>query len=421
MTFRDDGFFHALQQDPDDNLLRLIYADYLEEHGDSAATARAELIRVQIGLAALASHDPRTADLTARQDELLALWEHVWLGDWADLLDGWAFHHGLVEAVHADASAFLDHAADWFALWPTLKVAKLTRAGGHLAALAASPWLAHLRGLDLSDNGIDSAALAHLSASRYVCLLQALDLSGNPIGPRGAMLLADARSADELNELHLARCELGGQGPAGEALVGLLGGRRSRQWRRLDLSGNSLCRRDLVRLVDSAVMPHLVALDLACNPLDTNGASVLAASPNTSGLVELGLCETRTGDAEFTELAHSPHLTSLRSLDLRGHHCAPRFDRQGVDHSGIGALSRSPLLARIRRLLLGPPGPSNGWTAEVLRIARPARAPSLVPDWWMVHELRKSRFLFPSQLIECDLEELWWLGDIGQRTRRPAP
>jgi RNA polymerase primary sigma factor len=38
----------------------------------------------------------------------------------------------------------------------------------------------------------------------------------------------------------------------------------------------------------------------------------------------------------------------------------------------------------------------------------------------MVTLLRKSRYLMPSQLVECDLEELWWLGDTRNRERRPA-
>src|SRR5438067_8198256 len=137
MSFRDDGFFHALQQDPDDDALRLVYADYLQDRGDDASAARAELLRVQVELAALSPLNRRAAELTVRQNELLAGWERVWLGDWADVMDRWAFRRGLVEAVQADASVFLDNAADWFAEWPTLSVAKLTRADGHLPELAS--------------------------------------------------------------------------------------------------------------------------------------------------------------------------------------------------------------------------------------------------------------------------------------------
>ena len=40
-------------------------------------------------------------------------------------------------------------------------------------------------------------------------------------------------------------------------------------------------------------------------------------------------------------------------------------------------------------------------------------------DWWTVSLLRTSRYLIPSQLSECDLEELWWLGDTRNRERLP--
>src|SRR5262249_14694958 len=149
--------------------------------------------------------------------------------------------------------------------------------------------------------------------------------------------------------------------------------------------------------------------DLASNPLGERGASVLADSPNAAGLVDLGLCNTGTGNGEVLALAGSPHLTKLRSLDLRGHQCFSVLDDRGEDQGGIGELSRSPLLGRLRRLLLGPTGRSNGWTAEVLSIARPRRRRTVVPAWWTASVLRRSRYLMPSQLVECDLEELWWL------------
>ncbi len=413
MPFPDEGFFHALQQEPDDDLTRLVFADFLEDRGDDESSARAELIRVQIELAALWPLSERAAQLVARQNELLARWGRVWLGPWADTLHGWTFRRGMVEAVHADASVFLDHAADWFAEWPTLTVAKLTRTGDHLPELASSPWLAHLRGLDLSDNGIDSSALIHLTSSRFIGLLQALDLSDNPIGPTGAGLLATTRSSNDWSELHLARCGLWHEG-----LIALLAG--SARWRRLDLSGNGLTRLGLVRLVDSPHMRHLESLDLAGNPLGDNGASALADSPNSAELVDLGLCDTDSGDAGVTALANSRNLPELRSLDLRQHHCEWQHNRTDRVRGGITELARSPLLLQLQRLLLGESATSNGWTTEVLRAIRPTRRVEVERHGWEVEELRKSRFLIPSQLLECDLEELWWLGDTHSRERLPS-
>src|SRR5437588_419314 len=103
MMSPDELFFHALQQEPEDDFTRLAYADALEESGDDASTARAELVRVQVELAALplvtrTAHQ-RAAELTDRQNELLNEWEHDWLGEWADVLGGWTFRRGLDEAV----------------------------------------------------------------------------------------------------------------------------------------------------------------------------------------------------------------------------------------------------------------------------------------------------------------------------------
>ena len=40
----------------------------------------------------------------------------------------------------------------------------------------------------------------------------------------------------------------------------------------------------------------------------------------------MGLCDTGTGNVEVAALARSQHLTNLRSLDLRGHHCWSLLD-----------------------------------------------------------------------------------------------
>lgn len=414
MTALDDGFFHTFQQDPQDDAPRLIYADWLDDRGDDASAARAELVRVQVELARLFPGCPRAVELAERERELLEWGERLWLGEWADVLDGWTFRRGLVEAVRLDASVFLDRAADLFAVFPTLTVAKLSRAAGHLPELAATPWLAHLRGLDLSDNDLTGKDLACLTASRNICLLEALDLSDNPVGPCGAELVGNPTFADELRELHLARCGLGPDG-----LARLLGG-YAPPWRRLDLSGNDLTPRNVARLTESPVLRRVVSLDLSYNPVGDAGATILATSPAAAGLVGLGLCATDLGDRGLAAIAESANLPALRSLDLRGHHSSFHRDPTGYDLGGIAELARSPLIGQLRRLLVGwPAGPGNGWTAGVLAFARVRRPPPLVSASWISDRLRKSPYLVPSLLTECDLAELWWLGDTRNRERIP--
>jgi uncharacterized protein (TIGR02996 family) len=51
---------------PDDDVLRHVYADWLEEHGDP----RAEFFRLEFALAGLAEDDPDYAEKFARLREL---------------------------------------------------------------------------------------------------------------------------------------------------------------------------------------------------------------------------------------------------------------------------------------------------------------------------------------------------------------
>jgi uncharacterized protein (TIGR02996 family) len=52
----NDAFVHEIIESPDDDTLRLVYADWLEEHGEPPP---AELIRTQCALARLPNGDPQ--------------------------------------------------------------------------------------------------------------------------------------------------------------------------------------------------------------------------------------------------------------------------------------------------------------------------------------------------------------------------
>src|SRR5262245_15898045 len=100
------AFLAAIRDDPDDDGPRLIFADWLEEQGDP----RGEFIRVQCALARLERHDPRRAELTCREQELLGEYGDAWLG-MLPAYEGisWDFRRGVAAAVEAEADAFLAH------------------------------------------------------------------------------------------------------------------------------------------------------------------------------------------------------------------------------------------------------------------------------------------------------------------------
>jgi uncharacterized protein (TIGR02996 family) len=76
----ETAFLRAIREAPDDDAPRLVYADWLTDHGDESGRARADLIRVQCELARLDADDPRRGGLAAREAALLDA--HA---DWPDL------------------------------------------------------------------------------------------------------------------------------------------------------------------------------------------------------------------------------------------------------------------------------------------------------------------------------------------------
>ena len=76
----DDAFLQAITESPDDNTPRLVFADWLEDHG---RPYRAAFVRVQCELARLPDAlraGSRREELEARGRELLARRESQWLG-----------------------------------------------------------------------------------------------------------------------------------------------------------------------------------------------------------------------------------------------------------------------------------------------------------------------------------------------------
>jgi uncharacterized protein (TIGR02996 family) len=70
------AFLSAIRDDPDADGPRLVFADWLDDHGDP----RAELIRLDCQLTALPRDDPRTADLQPRLRAWLDRYRNVWPG-----------------------------------------------------------------------------------------------------------------------------------------------------------------------------------------------------------------------------------------------------------------------------------------------------------------------------------------------------
>src|SRR5918912_1255225 len=93
MHHADAAFLRAIRDQPDDDLPRLVYADYLDERGDP----RGEFIRVQVERARLSPDDDREFSLALREQALLR--RHGGRGHLPYSVSRQEFRRGFVEAV----------------------------------------------------------------------------------------------------------------------------------------------------------------------------------------------------------------------------------------------------------------------------------------------------------------------------------
>src|SRR5581483_842000 len=93
----DEAFLRAIIDNPDDDLPRLVYADYLDEHGDPE---RAEFIRLQCDFArSPLADEPRRKKLWDRQWDLLTQHRERWAGSLGAISHELIYRRGFVEAV----------------------------------------------------------------------------------------------------------------------------------------------------------------------------------------------------------------------------------------------------------------------------------------------------------------------------------
>lgn len=252
-----DAFLQDILAHPEDDAPRLVYADWLDDHGDSA---RAEFIRVQCHLARLPTTAERRPALESRQRELLEMHGDTWAGPVRELARAWAFHRGFVDDVTLEGRAFLAGARKLFRVAPVRHlhlcwsyVLPYHRAN-LIPLLAEVKHLARLTTLDLRQGSLGSDGVAALVVSEHLTQLTALDLSHNHVGDRGVRALADAPLLGRLTHLDLSYNDIGSDGvrTLGFRLETLAARGEDLPLRSVDLSGNPLRASGLRALASSA-------------------------------------------------------------------------------------------------------------------------------------------------------------------------
>jgi uncharacterized protein (TIGR02996 family) len=362
------AFLDAIVADPDDDTVRLVYADWLDENGTEADRDRARLIRLQIELERLDEDDDRHWRIRRGCDTLIEYrWREWTYGfrteDHHTEFYKVAFERGFLrsEALYGEdltdttldtlldqepvTNFFLRHidqCPDVVAQWKHLPrvrdlsfcdtvrdVKKLLRSPllsglrclngsgvldeDDVSLIASDPRFANLRRLDIRANSLSDRAIQTIARSGTLSRLTALDYGYNFTTVTALEILADSPLAERLACLSLWRHERYSLPPIG--------------WRAAEL---------LTRF------PHLGDLNLLGQRISDEGAERLAASPNLEGLKRLHLGGNALGPRGVRAILTSPYLAQVEELDLSG-------NRPGGEWIEALAGAHSP---RLRKLSL---------------------------------------------------------------------
>jgi uncharacterized protein (TIGR02996 family) len=311
------GFLDDIVANIDDDVPRLVYADWLLENGQEE---RADFIRLQIERARLPAWDAAQVRLRLREQELLKAHGEAWLAE-LPTIEGakWeGFRRGIVarvsfasfEAMRANAHA-CRAAAPVEAIkvrWPRrgeadkasapiaeLRELSLTgRPDGmrEVGRVADSPQLSTLR--SLSAHGLWADSMGRLVASPHLGSLKVLRLPANNLGNAGLRALTESASLTTLEEL-----DLSGRG----------GYERYNDDPIIHSAG-------LEELVAWPGLAGLRSLTLAGNDLRRPGLRALLRAPHASALKELSLRNGRLDGQVMDEFAYAHPDLRLETLDL---------------------------------------------------------------------------------------------------------
>ncbi len=292
MTDDERVLLAGIRATPDDDLPRLVYADWLEEHD---RPERAEFIRVECE-AARADHStddyPR---LLRHSDRLRATHGAEWFGPLAtgELAKIIITRRGFVDSASLSADFFALRADEIFAHAPLLR-GLFSVGDGDWQAFFNSPRFAAVRELSFDEGVFDGDAAEQLAECNNATRLIELNLDYQWLEPDVMSPLSETKLTS-LERIVASSCNVGD-----ESAIMLFQSERLRNLRVVDLGENSLTYLPL---------------------------QVLAGNVNFGELEELILCHNRITSAGVEALARAPHLAGLRKLNLHGCPIGPEGGR----------------------------------------------------------------------------------------------
>jgi uncharacterized protein (TIGR02996 family) len=227
----EHAFLRAISENPEDDLPRLVYADWIEDRG---RTARAEFIRLQVERYRRSANDRSARGISWREYELLQEHEVAWREELPpQLRRGASFRRGFVFRLQCSMRDLIestrDHALldpierleitvdsldpEWLAYHPPPLTFPLSEVRidcelsvGPILILALVRYgpFPKLKKLIIRDRYLSDDAIGQLRPDPTFPVLEELDLSSCGLSDRGAEELAESDWVGRLKRLRLA-------------------------------------------------------------------------------------------------------------------------------------------------------------------------------------------------------------------------
>lgn len=308
MTTQDDGFLSDILANPNEDGLRLIYADWLEEHDNPRGT----FIRLQMELNELPITSPKRKDI---QQTLRALFD-LHNGKWGKALRGapaaLQFRRGFADYAQMSVETFLKQSEEVFAIAPITGLCLFNGGSEDLQKAFEDPRMSQIQRLVLEECRGRSAVARAIATSENFSRLKFLDCSsqGMSIGPVGSGAIAKSKNLPTLTGLNVTHNQI-----------------RSAGFQKLAESN---------RL-------KLHHLDVCGNKLKLEDMDYFGSSEAFADLHTLCLWYNQLGDAGIKQFLDKARLPRLRRLNLNNNQ---------ITYRGAKALAESPLLSQLDELQL---------------------------------------------------------------------
>ena len=253
----------AIVAEPEDDTLRLVYADWLEEN---SKPERASFIRSQVWAAQTERYSPEHRKHNNAADRF----SKTQRAEWAKMVSSrgvleWRFARGFVEHVTINAIAFLRNAADLFALEPIRSLQVVRMASAYALAQDVTfrpffelPQLSRLTRLDFRQIHLSEAGdFDPLVECRYLDNLTDLCLRETPVPPGWIETMLVGPALPSLTGLDLT--DVSHLGPR---LADILPRVDHRKFRRLDLSHITFTSDQIQRALHSRCVQEVEELRL---------------------------------------------------------------------------------------------------------------------------------------------------------------